>query len=738
MARPFILLLLCALSRFAPTLAAQEENRILPAESDYYSIITLPIPADAVLEVGGLARLPNGNLAVSTRRGEVWIIENPYMENGRFPHFRRFASGLHEILGLAYRDGAFYVAQRGELTKLADENGDGRADRYETIYAWPLSGHYHEYSFGPIIAEDGSFFVTANVAFGDEEWWRGESRVPWRGWTMRITPDGQMEPWATGMRSPCGIGLIDGQFFYADNQGDWIGSGGLVQVDKGDFTGHPAGLRWAELPESPVELTLNDIYYRANPRFTPPGRELIKPEDIADEVPLPLFKLAEELPAVKTPAVWLPHAILGISTSEIIVDDTGGAFGPFNGQVFIGDQGQSKILRVFLEKIGDTYQGAAFNFREGFQSGVLRMAWGKDGSLFAGQTDRGWGSAGGEPFGLQRLLWTGKVPFEIKAIRLMPDGFELEFTQPVDKGSALDPDAYEITSFIYKYHPVYGSPVVNDQDCLIRGILLSDDGLKARLIVDSLRRHYIHEIKAEGVRSYNGDWPLLHPVGYYTLNVFQEEAGLQLAASAKERALKAAEDRRKAKAAAQAAAEAQEQAAMHQHVHPVAPPAAKEAAAAPPPRPAVAEAPAAPKPAAPPRSAKRVTRMPADWAGKPDQSIVLSTLPGMRYDQTTITVKAGSKVKLTFYNNDDMPHNIVFTPPGGADEVGKAAMNLGLKGQALEYVPNSPKVLHHTRLIGPGASETIYFTAPATPGSYMYVCTFPGHYMSMRGVMRVM
>ncbi|HQU61346.1 MAG TPA: hypothetical protein PLU64_19190, partial [Saprospiraceae bacterium] len=148
-------------------LQAQEDGRILPSESDYYKIITLPIPQDIVLEVGGLVTLPNGSLAASTRHGEVWIIEDPYMEGGA-PYFRRFASGLHEILGLAYQDGAFYMAQRGELTKLVDENGDGRADRYETVYAWPLSGHYHEYSFGPVIAPDGSFFVTANVAFGDQ------------------------------------------------------------------------------------------------------------------------------------------------------------------------------------------------------------------------------------------------------------------------------------------------------------------------------------------------------------------------------------------------------------------------------------------------------------------------------------------------------------------------------------------------------------------------------------------
>jgi glucose/arabinose dehydrogenase len=113
------------------------------AESDYYRLVTLPVPEGVVLEVGGIAALPGGRLAVSTRRGDVWMVDNAYAEGGARPHFTRFAQGLHEPLGLAYRDGALYAAQRGELTRLRDVDGDDRADRYETVYSWPLSGNYH-------------------------------------------------------------------------------------------------------------------------------------------------------------------------------------------------------------------------------------------------------------------------------------------------------------------------------------------------------------------------------------------------------------------------------------------------------------------------------------------------------------------------------------------------------------------------------------------------------------------
>ncbi|WP_347159853.1 hypothetical protein [Pontibacter chitinilyticus] len=486
-----------------------------PKEEDFFRITGVSVPEGVLLEVGGLVTLPNGDLGVSTRRGEVYIAENPTSPR---PYFRKFASGLHEILGLAYKDGSFYCAQRGELTRLEDTNNDGKADVYETVYEWPLSGHYHEYSFGPKIAPDGSFFVSANVAFGDEQWYRGESRVPWRGWIMNINQKGQMQPWATGMRSPCGIGFIDGELFYTENQGDWVGSGGIWHITKGAFTNNPAGLRWAGLPNSPVKVTEEQLYAQVDPRAIKDAEgHYIKPENRVNEDFKTLFEVKKAIPSLQLPAVWLPHGILGISTSEP-VEIPKDNFGPFGGQVLIGDQGMSIISRVFMEKVNGEYQGASFMFRSGFQSGVLRLAWAKDGSLFVGETNRGWGSAGDASMGLQRVVWNNNVPFEMRAVRAMPDGFEIEFTKPVDKKTAENPNSYSVSSFIYKYQPVYGSPPVNTEECPIKGVKVSADGMKARLVVDNLRRYYIHNITLEGVRERDNSYSLVHPTAYYTLN----------------------------------------------------------------------------------------------------------------------------------------------------------------------------------------------------------------------------
>ena len=506
----FILLTAIVSFCFLAKPMAQESAK----EEDFFKINKVHAPEGSVIEVGGLCTLPDGNLALATRRGDVYIVENP--TNAK-PFFRKFASGLHEILGVAHKNGSLYVVQRGELTRLYDSNMDGKADVYETIYSWPLSGNYHEYSYGPKIAADGSFFVTLNLAFADV-WWSGTSFVPWRGWALRIFEDGKMEPWATGFRSPCGISMIDGELFYTDNQGDWMGSGSIMPIKKGAFMGNPGGLVWTNTPNSPLKLTQQDIFNRINPRieYDAKGRR-VKPENIVNEKLKTLYEVKKEVPELQLPAVWLPHGILGISNSEIVKIPKG-VFGPFEEQLLVGDQGQSKLSRVFMETVNGELQGCAWDFRSGFQSGVLRMAWSKEGSLMVGETNRGWGSAGEATEGLQRLSWSGRVPFEMKTVKAMPDGFEITFTKPVDKKQAADISSYSVESFIYKYQAVYGSPPQNTQKCPVKGVKLSADGLTARIIVSNLRQYYIHKITLQGIRETENSYSLVHPTCYYTLN----------------------------------------------------------------------------------------------------------------------------------------------------------------------------------------------------------------------------
>jgi putative heme-binding domain-containing protein len=119
---------------------------------------------------------------------------------------------------------------------------------------------------------------------------------------------------------------------------------------------------------------------------------------------------------------------------------------------------------------------------------------------------------------------------------------------------------------------------------------------------------------------------------------------------------------------------------------------------------------------------------------------VLRAIPEqMLYDKTLIVVEAGKPVEIVLINDDTMPHNLVITAPGALEEIGNAAekMSLAPDAQGRVYVPDSPKVLHATRMVESGRQVKLSFTAPTTPGDYPYVCTYPGHWRRMTGTLAV-
>jgi hypothetical protein len=174
-------------------------------------------------------------------------------------------------------------------------------------------------------------------------------------------------------------------------------------------------------------------------------------------------------------------------------------------------------MRCSLEKVDGHYQGACFPFREGFGSGTLALEMSSQGSLFVGGTNRGWGSRGPRPFAVERLDWTGKVPFEVFEMKAKPDGFELTFTHPVDESTAGNVASYSMSSYTYIFQGAYGSPVVDESTPVIEKAIVAADQKSVRLVVQGLKAGNIHELHSKSVRSRDG-LPLLHEAAYYTLN----------------------------------------------------------------------------------------------------------------------------------------------------------------------------------------------------------------------------
>lgn len=118
----------------------------------------------------------------------------------------------------------------------------------------------------------------------------------------------------------------------------------------------------------------------------------------------------------------------------------------------------------------------------------------------------------------------------------------------------------------------------------------------------------------------------------------------------------------------------------------------------------------------------------------------VTALPGkMAFDKEVLTVTAGKTVSLIFENNDQMAHNIVIVKPGSEEKVGTAADGMaGLPdGYEKNFIPKMPEVLFYTPLVSAAETFQLNFTAPDKPGDYPFLCTFPGHWRVMKGVMRV-
>ena len=479
----YLSLLFCLL---CSTVVAQDT----PKEADYYPITSFETPEGVVLEASGFQMMPDGKMAVCSRRGEIWMVSDPFAKEVKADQFKRFAHGLHETLTLAERDGWLYTTQRSDVSRLRDTDGDGEADEFEVVNdGWEISGDYHEYAFGSKFDKNGDIWVVLCLTGSFS------SKVPYRGWCVRVTSSGELIPTTSGVRSPGGIGANHlGDMFYTDNQGPWNGTCALKHLPEGKFVGHPGGFEWYKLAEP---------FIGARPEEPKSGSRFMTE--------------AKRLPKYEPPAVLFPYNKMGKSAAGVACDTTGGKFGPFQNQMFVTDQSYSTVMRCYMEKVKGHYQGVCFPFLEGFGSGSLGLELTKNGTMFVGGTNRGWGSRGRKPFAVERVDWTGKVPFEILEMKAKADGFELVFTEPVDQQTVEALDSYKITTYTYIFQSAYGSPEVDHTQPTITKAVAGTDGKSVRLFVDGLQEGHVHELHSDGVRSKSGT-PLLHPEAYYTLN----------------------------------------------------------------------------------------------------------------------------------------------------------------------------------------------------------------------------
>jgi glucose/arabinose dehydrogenase len=470
-----------------------------PATTDAYRVETIPMPEGLMAETGAIGFLPDGRLVACFLRGEV-MLYNPATKN-----WTLFAEGLHEPLGiLPLGNSELLVMQKAELTRLRDTDGDGQADHYETVTNdFGMSGNYHEWNYGPVQDQEGNLFIalsTASIYGKIMEEVRGKldtstladrqekySAAPYRGWVMKLSPNGKLEPYASGFRSPNGMGFdLEGNLFVTDNQGGWVGTNTLYHVRPDKFYGHPGSLIWKK------------GWNRGSP-----------------------FRLPrQELDQMRTKAsVLFPYVLLGNSLTQPLCDNTQGKFGPFAGQLLVGDMDSERIMRVMLEEVGGELQGACIPFihGNGLRKGNNRLAFAPDGSLWVGQA--AYGFIGDR--GIQRIVYTGKPPVDVYSMNLTSNGFELTFTQPVDAATATNLANYQFRRYTYAYQEKYGPDIQDIQPVSVTDVHLSADRKKVTLALSSVESGYIYEVRLGPITAASGEG-LSHHLICYTLNKLKE------------------------------------------------------------------------------------------------------------------------------------------------------------------------------------------------------------------------
>jgi glucose/arabinose dehydrogenase len=433
-----------------------------------YVLKRLPLPPDILPSC--LAVRPDGVLAVGSMDGDVLLVDGTDRD-GVPDHYRRWAGTLpHWPLGARVEGDALLIATRSALLRLTDRDRDGWAERWETLSdAWDVSYDHHDWTTGVVPwPGPGGGWVVCPVT--DDT--RDRSVKGWhylRGKVVRVAPGGETTVLAEGVRFPTGWAArrSDGAIFFTDNQGQQKTTCEIDRLVEGGWYGYPS---------------------RADPP-SGPGK------------PSPVVP-----PVVRIPYPWA-RSVNGLEFA-----DTGGKFGPLEGQLVLCEYNNRFILRASLETVDGTEQGACYPFLENML-GPLCATFSPDGALYVGSIrEPAWG---GEPEqgAVFRVTYSGRPGFGIQEVKARPDGFALTFfSAPDDPSAATDPGRYRLRRYHHVYQGSYHSPPTGEESLHVTSATLQPDGRTVRLVIrEPLTADRIYEVRT----TLPGADP---PVAHYTMN----------------------------------------------------------------------------------------------------------------------------------------------------------------------------------------------------------------------------
>lgn len=421
-------------------------------------------------KVGGLAWLPDGALAVATwdSDGAIFRVDD-WDDPARPPRVQRIAEGLQEPLGLEVVDGALYVLQKQELTRLEDLDGDGWMDDYAAVsQAWSVTSNFHEFGFG-LVRRGGWLYGALSVCVlpGGKSC---PAQTADRGTVFRVSlEDGRYETVARGFRTPNGVGLLpDGGLLLTDNQGDWLPASKLLRIEPGSFHG------WRAPADAKAAL-----------------------------------------PPMQPPILWLPQNEIGNSPSEPVVLGSG----PYAGQVVFGDVYNGGLKRASLQEVDGVLQGAAFHFSGGLRAAVNRILEAPSGELVVGEVGStgNWAEIGKPWHGLELLTFGERAAFEPASVEVTASGLRVRFTRPLgpDQGA---PPVVRLQQFRYVPTQIYGGPKLDLEDLAVRHASRSADGRELELTVDGIQEGRVVYLRLDPTLRSLDEEPLWVNEAWITVN----------------------------------------------------------------------------------------------------------------------------------------------------------------------------------------------------------------------------
>jgi glucose/arabinose dehydrogenase len=381
------------------------------AAKDAYVVDDIALPLDNPwrrnVRPGDIQFLPDGTGVSVTLDGDVWLVHGAHEPAGR-NRWTRFASGLHEPLTLAIRDGQIYVFDRNGIWRLRDTNGDGEADVHELFSnAFAQTADMREFPSTIRLAPGGEFVI----AKGNQQ---ATTIGKHNGSVLRISADGRRATvLGYGFRQPnLGVNVRTGLVTASDQQGNYI-------------------------PTTPLHIVRDRQFYGFLSDKLP--RE-VYPAPIADAL------------------TWLPHAANASAMSQVWL--FGARMGPLNDALVHIGFNNPELFRVILNERSATPQAAVVSITRAFDfpplNGSVNPA---DGQLYlAGFQILGWGTTATRLAGLGRVRYTGAETTLPREIVPMDTGVLLRFDVALDPAKAADPDNYSLTSWHYKRTYQYGSP----------------------------------------------------------------------------------------------------------------------------------------------------------------------------------------------------------------------------------------------------------------------------------------